>query len=135
MSNAAILHLDRSTAIRSLVAATHLRVAPGTALLQLSDASAAREFFVTDSVFDLVLVAHDLEEAGDGYAFVKWLRETVPAGPPIYILEDHLEPCFIVDAMEYGIEGVLPTADPAALANALEDLFELHLTTSRPRLL
>lgn len=135
MSNAAILHLDRSSAVRSLVAATHLRIAPGTALLQLSDASAAQEFFETDDVFDLVLVAHDLETPGEGFRFAKWLREAVPAGPPIYILEDHLEPCFIVDAMELGIEGVLPTGDPAALVDALGDLFELHLTTSRPRLL
>lgn len=133
--NTTILHLDRSVATQNLVAATHLRVAPGSALLQLTDAAAAERFFETEPPFDLVLIAHDLTEPGEGLRFAKWLREAQPAGPPIYILEDRLEPCAIVDAMELGIEGVLPTSDPAALADALADLFELHLTANRPRLL
>lgn len=135
MSRTTILHLDRSAVTRSLVAETHLRVAPGSALVQLIDADAAREFFSGDDIFDLVLIAQDLEEPGDGLEFVRWLRAEQQLGPPIYILEEKLEPCAIVEAMEEGIEGVLPTGEPAAFVDALSDLFSLHLTATHPPLL
>ena len=135
MSRTTILHLDRSAATRSLVSATHLKIAPGSALIQLSDADAARELFDAEETFDIALIAQDLEQPGDGIEFVRWLRSEHPLGPPVYMLEDQLEPCSIVEAMEAGIEGVLPTGDPAAFADALTDLFSLHLPTTNPRLI
>lgn len=135
MSRPTILHLDRSRANRSLVAAAHLRIAPGSALVQLVDVDAAREFFDSEETFDLALIAQDLAEPGEGLEFAKWLREEHPLAPPVYILEDELQPCAIVEAMAVGIEGVLPTGDPAAFTDALTDLFSLHLPTGNPRLI
>ncbi len=104
-------------------------------MIQLSDVEAAREFFNADETFDLALIAQDLEEPGDGIEFVRWIRSEHPLGPPVYMLEEQLEPCAIVEAVESGIEGVLPTGDPAAFTDALADLFSLHLPVGNPKLI
>ena len=135
MSQSIILHLNPSEATRSLVASTQRRVAPDAELVQLQEVGAAQEALDAGETFDLVLVAQDLEEPGDGLDFVKWVREEHPMGPPIYILEEKLEPCFIVDAVAMGVEGVLPTGDPAAFADALADLLSLHVPAAQARMI
>ncbi|MGV3616044.1 MAG: hypothetical protein ACO1SV_11980 [Fimbriimonas sp.] len=130
MSHATVLHLDVSESTRNLVAATQVRVAPGSALVQISDPDAARQLLQEESEFDIALVALDLEKPGDGLGFIRWLRDEHPLGPPVYVLQSQLEPCLVVDVLNAGAEGVIPTDDPIAFTDAISDLFGLHLASA-----
>ena len=127
MSRSNILHLDPSEANRSLVAACHLRMAPSSSLVQVTDPDSARRLIDADTTFDLVLVAIDLDKPKSGLDFIRRLREEHTYGPPIYTLHSTLDPCVIRDVILAGAEGVLPTSDPGAFSEALHELFGLHL--------